>query len=286
MNQVERIADQSDPDGDTVAQKKPGIAGIAGDDQQRRADAGRQRVVGGEGGFRRIGQHRPEDQGNARDGEGLKHGGRFRFSLFDPYHQRADREFEGAERQQIEDRGVGLAGEGEIEAEADNGTGRDGGKNGLRKSPQQQHQKPRPEQIELFLDPERPCVKQRLYRCGEIEITALLPEQNIRNGQDGGDQGSCEVFQMPGRKQQACRDEARGEGEEQRGKEPACPPDVEFLERKCSGLYLGPDQTRDQESADNEENVDADITAGGLRKSEMEQQHAKDGDAAESVYLR
>src|SRR5690606_36869417 len=147
----------------------------------------------------------------------------------------------------------------------------------------QQHHCQRKDKIELLLDAERPQMKERQLLGGPGKITGLRPEEEVRREQSRGDHAFGERLRLRRQHEHERADRRRGKDDEQRGQKPpgAALVEVEKIEarRRC-------DQTGNQKSGYDEENINAEISAAEPKNVSMKEKHGDDGTAAQSVNIR
>jgi len=102
MDQVERIRDETDSDRDWVVQDTPRISSRAAIDQERGPDHSRQRVFSREGSRIRVYKDGIQDQHDTHDDKEFVDPAVVGLAIDKPGHGCARRQFEDAERHQVE----------------------------------------------------------------------------------------------------------------------------------------------------------------------------------------
>ena len=142
----------------------------------------------------------------------------------------------------------------------------------------------RPHDVELLLDRERPEVLERRRPAEGVEVR-LLGEDQEPVGRVGErcDDVAAEAGQLV-RDDHRGVDRHRGQHREQRGQEAAGPPHPEVRPVDGFGaLPLLDEQGRDEEAADDEEDLDAQEAAGDPRHVGVVEQHRQHRDGPEAV---
>jgi hypothetical protein len=139
------------------------------------------------------------------------------------------------------------------------------------------------EQVKLLLDGQRPGVYQGLQLGGGLEIAGLQPEEDVRGKAGRREQAARKSLERVRQEQEAGRRAAGREDDHERREEPADAPLVESGEREAARRALGEDQRGDEVAGDDEEDVDADVTAACERESAVVQEHRDDRDGPQAV---
>ena len=129
-------------------------------------------------------------------------------------------------------------------------------------------------------------MQQRLQRVRRPPVPGFVPEQDVRAEGGDGQQAFREALQVRGQQPEPGEGQAGEHDQEQRRQDAPGAPFVEMDEGEAAPLHVGQDDGRDQVAADDEEDVDADITAAEARHAGMEQDHGDDGDGPEPVDFR
>ena len=151
--------------------------------------------------------------------------------------------------------------------------------------PQQRDDDERPDQIELLLNRQRPGVAQRRRGRALGEIPALGPELTpVADVAEGRQPVQAQREARLGLDQERRVYRHRGEDEEQRGKQPACPSGPERSQRDTSRRLLFPQQEHgDQVAGQDEEDVHAQEPAPRSRDPAVEEQDGDDRNSAQPV---
>ena len=159
-----------------------------------------------------------------------------------------------------------------------------------RRPPGQQHhhQDQRPHQVELFFDGERPQVLQggRRAESGEIRLVlrGLPPVAGVRHGCGQGGPERAELSRFDHRHGGCDADQHDGEG----GQQPAGPPYPEGPQAEPPvAVPLGGKQVGDQVSAEDEEDIDPEESAGKGREllvKGQDREHGQRPDPIQSWY--
>lgn len=121
----------------------------------------------------------------------------------------------------------------------------------------------------------------------DVEIAGLVLEIDVGHRKRGRDQFDAETTEMLGRQEHETGERARGKRCGQCRKPAAQPAQEEVPKAKAArGRVLVADQAGDQESADDEEHVDAQKAAGKREKAEVEDHDRQHGDGAQPVDVR
>lgn len=251
-------------------------------DNQRRAQAGKQRLDPGEG--RRPGQ--------PQDGEGDGRKAQSRQGVASPADdrawQRAHRQ-QGAHQELPDARQRRIEGEVTVDPRRPDAVGeRPGGDqpddHARRPSPHpaQQQQGERKDDVELLLDGQGPGVQQGRSPFGQTEIVTPAPEQQV--GQKAGHREQAgPVASEIHWQEDPGREAGHGEHDQQGRHDPPEPPLVETGQREPAIRGLVQDQAGDQVAGDDEEDVDPDEAAGESRGPGMEQHHRRDSQPPQAV---
>ena len=153
--------------------------------------------------------------------------------------------------------------------------------------PQAGHQQQRPEQVELLLDRERPQVleQRRPLEAGEVRAVGqdLRPIPDVCERREGVGAYPRRLVRHEGDRHH----QADGDHEERRRQQAARPPHPEPAQIDAAGrVELAQEQRRDQEPAEDQEQVDAEEAAGKPRHAAVVQQHAGHGERAQAVERR
>ena len=257
-----------------------------------------------EEGADRDGQSRPPDGGSdAVGGPGQPGGGRGRQG-----QEAADAELPGPGRQGEER--PGLVGVGQPEGCGERGDGdrgqagdgRGGGQRSARGAApavvlvagavapgERGHEEEEgPEEVELFLDPERPVVLEGRGRRRGVQVVGLGEgEPVIAHVQGAGDPVLLDRLDVERGQPVPGGDRRDHDDEDRRREQAAGPAAVELGEGDAAGLLeLAPQQPGDQVARHHEEHVDADEAAPDRADVGVEQDHAEDGDGAEAFDVR
>ena len=149
------------------------------------------------------------------------------------------------------------------------------------------HQHERPYDVVLLLHRERPGVLQRRWRVTLREVVGVAEHEDpVGNPEERGDGVLAHCCDGPGREQLAQRDD-RHRHHDQRGQQPSGPADPEPGQVYPAGAAEFVEKQRgDQESAQHEEHVDADESAGDAGDASVVGQHQCDGQRADAVQRR
>ena len=150
--------------------------------------------------------------------------------------------------------------------------------------PRAHGQQRREEQVELLLDRQRPRVEQWVERLGRVEVALGEPgEVDVRHRERRGETRTGSRCMLGGADRAVRRDRHDRDGQRERRQDPAGAPTVEVGERHPSGgVDLSQQHRGDHEARDDEEDVDADESAGH-REPGMERHDQEDRDPAESL---
>ena len=152
--------------------------------------------------------------------------------------------------------------------------------------PQRPEQQNRKQKIELFFDRQAPGVKQRLELALGIEISALCPEEEIRNEGAYRQQTLREVRQIARTEAPDGDREAGDAHEEERRQNAPGAPLVESDEAEAAVFIFIEDDRRDQIAADHEENVDPDKASRKSGDASVKEDHRQDRNGSQAVDLR
>ena len=120
-----------------------------------------------------------------------------------------------------------------------------------------------PDEVELLLDRKAPEVEEgrRRRHAGEV-VAGGEGEPDVRDGHRRGRAIETDGWAIQRRDDVHRRDQCDDEDDEGRRQQPAGPPGVELEEADAARpLALPQEQTGDEEAADHEEDVDADVPA-------------------------
>src|SRR5437660_11245192 len=117
----------------------------------------------------------------------------------------------------------------------------------------QDHERQWPEQIKLLLDAERPEMEQRLGSRHRVEVPGLAPEHEVGHEACAADDMTVELGQLGRQKLEPADNQASGEHDGERGKEPAHATGIEMSEAELLPLQPVGDDAGDQEARDDEE---------------------------------
>ena len=151
--------------------------------------------------------------------------------------------------------------------------------------PEHGHDDERPDQVELLLHAQRPHVQQR-RRVGEGREVALpsnreVPVRRIEERREGV---TAHPRQGRRRRSEPPDDGDRHQDEQQRGQQPARPPDPEVTQRDGAGTpLLAQQQTGDQVAGEHEEHVDAQEAAAGPCHARVVEHDGGDGECPQPV---
>jgi hypothetical protein len=137
----------------------------------------------------------------------------------------------------------------------------------------------RPEQIELLLDAERPEVDERLQLGDAVEVADVVVRDDVGDEEAAADRVDEEIAEVVGRQERRADRSGRREHDQKRRKDPPHPSRVEAREREV-GREQDP---RDQEAADDEEDVDADEAAAKRARPGVVGDDREHGDCAQAV---
>ncbi len=284
--EIGAVADQADADRGRAGEEALGEAAGAGEaDDQRsaegsqhdRQDAGQQ--------AERHGGHRGDDRAETDQGERAAGGGPEGGAGQRHGEAGAEQELPGAERQQEEAGGGARAGGA--------GGQREAGGAGDRQDRQEPRPAPAPErrqrqgedQVELLLDAEAPGVEQRQQVGIGAEIVELLPEEQVRDRERGGDEAAGEIAEREGRHPGQGEGDA-GQQHHYQGRQDATGAAlVEAGDREAAGGEVADQDAADQVAGDHEEDVDAEVAASEGGEAGVEQDHRQHGDRAQAVDL-
>ncbi len=283
--EIQRIRDQSGqhdrPRAERITHQV--VSAAAGPDDRAGTEARQQRGRAGEWCRRRVQRHAAGDRRDAEQRDERTKVLAVRRRNRAQGQQRSDPEFPGARGGEIE-RSIARDGHAD-HGQQERCRRHQGGCSDVtlavpRRDEQQEQRK---QDVELFLDGERPRVQQRHLLRRAPEVTRLLPEQEIR-GEEARRQHALGVVREI-RRQQEPRSEHRDHEQhrEQRRQQPAHAPLVEVCEREPARIDFVADQARDQEPRDDEEHVDADEAAREGADARVKQHDGNDRDRPEPV---
>jgi len=137
--------------------------------------------------------------------------------------------------------------------------------------------------VELLLNGKRPRVQERLQLGGWAEVAGALIEVEVR-GENRRRRGALGEGDEVGRDEQRKGRNGRGcHHHKQRRQDASRPPFVELQQREPTRLHLGKYDGRDQITGDDEEHIDAGVTAAQKRHSKVVENHQPDGDGTKPV---
>ena len=116
-------------------------------------------------------------------------------------------------------------------------------------------------------------MQQRLLFGGQIEVPTAAPEQHVRPEQRHRHQAAAEGGCLSGQHQPPRGGKAHSHHHEQRRQDAARPAIVEADDREAPGPQFVGNDRRDQEAADHEEHIHADITPAEQSEARVEQDH-------------
>jgi hypothetical protein len=142
----------------------------------------------------------------------------------------------------------------------------------------------RPDDVELFLDRERPVVLERRRGLVSGEIVGRLPEVEVREEERGPDTVANRIARPDEVEQEGGSDVGHREGECGRRQDPPRTPGVEPHERDASvPLRFREQDPRDQEAREDEEHVDADVAAAEERDARVRKHDEQNGDSSQTL---
>jgi hypothetical protein len=146
-----------------------------------------------------------------------------------------------------------------------------------------QQDEERQEDIELFLDGERPGMEQRERISGRGEISGGSPEIDVRDRESRRQGGSGIILQLS-RQHAEIGDGAhdRQQGDQSREDAPHAAL-VKGEQREVAGRHLPDDDRADQITGDHEEDIDPDEAAGECVELGVEGDHRQHRDRAQPV---
>jgi hypothetical protein len=119
---------------------------------------------------------------------------------------------------------------------------------------------------------------------GHIEVVRLLPKVNVRDARERSEGFCAESFQRLWRKEKHPSDQRKCQREQQRGSKSARASKIETAEgKRARFIDLAAYESRDEKSTDDEEDIDANESAGKARDAEMKEEHDQHCDCAESI---
>ena len=154
--------------------------------------------------------------------------------------------------------------------------------------PQQEAHDERPHEIELLFDRQRPHVAQR-RRLRELVEVGLAGEDEapVRDVAEGGDRVAADAVELAGSREHSGVHDDADHHEEQRGQQPLRPPHPEPLEIDAPAVRpLGDEQGRDEEAAQDEEGVDAQVPPDRPALTGVVEEHRRDREGADAVERR
>ena len=148
------------------------------------------------------------------------------------------------------------------------------------------HQKQREDQIELFLDAERPGVQQRLAQRRRVEIAGLPGKMDVRDRGRRRRQGPGVVPRFRRRQDEGGANGGRQQHGEKRGKNAQDAALVEGGDTEAAGLDVRRDHAGDEIARYDEEHVDADIAAAHEIEVGVVEHDRHDRDCPQSIDVR
>ena len=151
--------------------------------------------------------------------------------------------------------------------------------------PQQEAHDERPDQVELLLDRQRPHVLQRrgLRELREVRL-AREDETPVRDVPERGERVAADGVDLARRREQRRVGHDAGHHDEQRGQQPSGSPQPEALQVDAPlPVPLRDQQRRDQEAAQHEEGVDAQVAADHPGLARVVEQHRGDREGTDPV---
>jgi hypothetical protein len=148
-------------------------------------------------------------------------------------------------------------------------------------TPQQRDEYERPHEIELLFDGQRPEVRERTERAEALRDAE--PVCGVRQGREHAELDVGRGSEHPGARDHEHDDNQR----EVRRKQPRNAPAIEVADVQCVGapVFLN-DEGRDEQPAQDEEQIDAEPAAAEAADAEVVQHHGHDGHGAQAVERR
>jgi len=138
-------------------------------------------------------------------------------------------------------------------------------------------------EVELLLDGQRPGVHQRHLGGWGRKIARLAPEQEVRSVERDREDTRAEPAELLGREDQGRRGDGEADGGEERREDPSNSALVEVSDGEATGVEVSQDDSGDEISGDDEEDIDANEPAAETGRSDMEEEHGEHGNAAKPV---
>ncbi len=155
-------------------------------------------------------------------------------------------------------------------------------------APGQPAQRERPEQVELLLDRERPELEHRIARDVGTEVAGrLVDEVPVRDVEERSLERADRVGDLQRRRDRDVHEAGHDQRDERGRQQPAEPPRVEAGEPDAAEPeQIAEQQLGDEVARQDEEDVDAHVTAGEAAVAGVEQHDEVDGDRAQAVEVR
>jgi hypothetical protein len=199
--------------------------------------------------------------------------------------QRAGQQFPGTAQRRVESGGAMMDDAGRIQREGQQRQARrDRHQVGAPAPGQQQYG--RPDDVELFLDPQRPQVQQGLGTGGGVEVAHLRPVKQIGGEACPAGHVLAQLPVLVGEQRKPAEGQAGEHHGQQRREDAPDAPRIEAGHAEPALLQFAQQDARDQVAGNDEEDVDADEAAGQERREGVEQDHRQHGDGAQAVDVR
>src|SRR5262245_21689073 len=150
----------------------------------------------------------------------------------------------------------------------------------------QQVERERPHQVVLLLHPERPQVKQGLQLGVDVEVSRLLPQDDVRDESGAARYVLAQPRELVGQQHEPAQSQAPQKHEHERRKDAPHAAPVEPGEGEAAALQVLEEDARDEEARDDEEHVDAGEAAGGRLWEGVERHHREHREGAQAVDVR
>lgn len=148
----------------------------------------------------------------------------------------------------------------------------------------QRVQAARPKDVELFFDPQRPKMEQRLAFRGSVEIARFLPIQEIGDRARPTGHVFAELTQLiTAQPPPSCAKRA-GQHQQQGRENAPYPPGIETRKREAPGLQFPHQDARDQEAGDHKKHVHPDKASSHAKG--MEKDDGNDGEGTKPIDVR
>ena len=141
------------------------------------------------------------------------------------------------------------------------------------------------DEIELLFDRQTPCVHEWVEFGDVTEVAVIFPpEEDVRRETNDGDQGEAELGELIVHHPASSEDTAHGEDEEEGREDASTSSFVEVKEGEALMLMIVFDERSDEIAADDEEDVDADVSAGeDGGETGVVEEDGEDSDGSQSI---